>query len=251
MKVKASCITFLIVFSAICLVSVSERVKACYCIPPSIEILSPENKTYATDSIPLIFTISEPTSWNGYSLDGHANTTVPGNGTLTNLLDGTHNVLVYANDTEGNMGVSNIVYFTVDTTPPDITKVSQMPLSNNVLPDDDVRVNATVIDILSEVVRVVLNYTNGNGTWISVDMANLEGDLWKGTIPKFDYGTWVNYTILAWDEVDNFNTSEEIYGYQHQYNVIPEFTSLIVFLLLMTSTLLAALVYRRRRSLAA
>jgi hypothetical protein len=147
------------------------------------------------------------------------------------------------------MGISNVVYFMVDTTPPDITNVVQMPLANNVLPDDDVSVNATVTDILSEVVHVVLNYTNGNGTWISTDMTNLEGNIWSGTIPKFDYGTWVNYTISAWDEVGNFNTSEEIYGYQYQYNVIPEFTSQIIFLLLMSSTLLAALAYRRKRSL--
>jgi len=249
MKVKASYIIFLILFSAICLVSVSEKVQACYCIPPSIEILSPENETYATDSIPLIFILSEPTSWNGYSLDGHVNTTVSGNSTLANLLDGTHNVLVYANDTEGNMGISNTVYFTVDTTPPDITNVMQMPLPNNVLPDSDVRVNVTVIDILSEVVQVALNYTNGNGTWTFVNMANLEGDVWSGTIPKFDFCTWVNYTISAWDEVGNFNTSEEIYGYQHRYHVIPEFPSLVIFPLLMTAILLATLSYREKRSL--
>ncbi len=248
MKGKASYIILLIIFSTICTVSASERAQACYCIPPNIKVLSPENRTYATDSIPLIFTLNEPTSWNGYSLDGHANITVLGNDTLTNLLDGTHNVLVYANDTGGNMGVSDIVHFMVDTTPPDITDVVQMPSADNVLPDDDVDVNATVTDILSEVVHVVLNYTNGNGTWISADMVNLEGDVWGGTIPKFDYGTWVNYTISAWDEVGNFNTSEEIYGYQYQYNVIPEFTSLIIFLLLMSATLLAALAYRRNSS---
>jgi len=90
--------------------------------PPTIAILHPENRTYAfTSGIPLNFTVDEPVSWIGYSLDGEANTTITGNTTLPVVLDGVHYVVVYARDAVGNVGVSNQVYFTVDATSPIIT----------------------------------------------------------------------------------------------------------------------------------
>lgn len=94
------------------------------CVPldvgevPLIIILCPENKTYASGDIPLEFTVSATPSWMGYSLDGQANVTIARNMTLPTLSDGSHTVVVYANDTSGNMGASNIVLFTIDATPP-------------------------------------------------------------------------------------------------------------------------------------
>jgi len=211
---------------------------------PFIEIISPENKTYAMNSVPLNFTINKEMSWIGYSLDGQTNVTIAGNTTLTDLLDGSHYVIVYANDTFGDMGSSNIVYFTVDSTPPNITVVSQIPPEDNVLPVDEVRVNATVTDDLSTLKRVTLNYTINNGTWFSEEMTNLEGNIWNATIPAFPYCTNVNYTIIAEDNVGNTITTEEI-GYK--YHVIPEFPSLIILPLFMITTLLAIIVYRRKR----
>ncbi|UCE15779.1 MAG: right-handed parallel beta-helix repeat-containing protein [Candidatus Bathyarchaeota archaeon] len=90
-------------------------------IPPAIIVLSPQNTTYTTSSVPLTFTISEPASWMGYSLDGQLNVTVAGNTTLTGLSDGVHGITLYANDTSGNMGSSSKVYFTIDTTSPTTT----------------------------------------------------------------------------------------------------------------------------------
>jgi len=87
---------------------------------PIITILSPENTTYPGDSVPLTFTVDELTSWIGYSVDGHANVTTLGNTTLSGLLDGTHTLVVSANDTAGNMGTSSTVYFTVDTVAPNV-----------------------------------------------------------------------------------------------------------------------------------
>jgi len=97
--------------------------------PPIISILSPEDKTYAINDVPLTFTVSESTSWIGYSLDNQANVTMTGNITLTDLAEGSHNIIVYANDTAGNMGSSDMVYFAIqtspiDTTPPSISIVS-------------------------------------------------------------------------------------------------------------------------------
>ena len=56
--------------------------------------------------------MNEPTDWVGYSLDGAANVTLTGYTTLKNLGLGSHGLIVYANDTSGNMG-SRFVSFNV------------------------------------------------------------------------------------------------------------------------------------------
>lgn len=83
--------------------------------PPVITIVSPQNTTYNTNYVPLTFTINKSTSWIGYSLDNQPNKTILGNVTLS-LPNGTHNVIVYANDTVGSVGSSNRVYFSINAT---------------------------------------------------------------------------------------------------------------------------------------
>jgi N-acetylneuraminic acid mutarotase len=79
--------------------------------PPAVYIFSPENNT--VNNVSLTFTVNEPTSWIGYSLNGQANVTIAGNTTLTELSNVSHSLKVYANDTAGNMGSSEAVYFTI------------------------------------------------------------------------------------------------------------------------------------------
>ena len=81
--------------------------------PPIISVLSPENKTYDTSSIQLNFTINEAASQINYSLDGTENVTIAGNTTLTDLPNGDHNVIVYATDEAGNVGISETISFSV------------------------------------------------------------------------------------------------------------------------------------------
>ena len=184
------------------------------------------------------------------SLDGQTNITIPGNATLAALIDGTHYVTVYANDTDGRMGASCEVCFSVDTTPPDIRDIMQFPRTDNVQPDDEVKVNATVTDEVSGVKRVTLlyAYANGSGTWIrAVNMTKLEGDIWNASIPKFPYCTNVTYAIGAEDNVGNTASTAEM-GYDIQYHVIPEFTALAMTLLLVVATLLTAMIHKRKHS---
>jgi len=82
-------------------------------IPPVIHLLSPQNVTYETESVSLLFTVDERTAWMGYSLNRLENVTVAGNTTLASLTNGSYSVIVYANDTSGNVGFSEEVYFTV------------------------------------------------------------------------------------------------------------------------------------------
>ncbi|MCW4044623.1 MAG: hypothetical protein NWE94_03790 [Candidatus Bathyarchaeota archaeon] len=81
--------------------------------PPTVYVSSPQNKTYDTSDVVLTFTVNEPVSWVGYSLDGQDNVTIAGNTTLSGLSKGEHALVVYAEDAAGNRGASATVYFTV------------------------------------------------------------------------------------------------------------------------------------------
>jgi len=95
---------------------------------PTISTVSPQNKIYALNQVPLTFTVNVLTAWMGYSLDSQANVTVSGNTTLTGLSDGTHSLKIYAGNIDDlykrNMGSSSLVHFTIDTTPPSISIVA-------------------------------------------------------------------------------------------------------------------------------
>jgi hypothetical protein len=86
--------------------------------PPSIFVLSPENKTYDADNVTLNFTVSEAASQVSYVLDGGENLTAEGNITLADLPNGEHNVTVYATDLAGHVGASETVYFSVEVPEP-------------------------------------------------------------------------------------------------------------------------------------
>jgi hypothetical protein len=145
---------------------------------------------------------------------------------------------------------SSTVYFTVDTHPPNITDVYQFPTKNNVLPEDEVKVYATVTDALSGVKQVVLNYTINNGTWFTINMRNLEGNIYNTTIPQFSYCTNVTYIIIAEDTANNTITTLEMEN-EYTYHVIPEFPSFIIMPLFMLTTLLAVIIYRGKHSMRA
>ena len=82
--------------------------------PPTVSILTAENKTYAKSDVPLNFTVNESVSKTSYALDRQENVTIFGNATLIGLSNGVHNVTVYAWDAAGNVGSSETVTFTVD-----------------------------------------------------------------------------------------------------------------------------------------
>jgi hypothetical protein len=95
-------------------------------IPPKINVVAPENTTYNTSSVSLVFTVDKPVNWTGYSLNGETNVTITGNttlnelpnGTLTELPNGNYNITVYATDHFGNTAASNTIHFNIDA--PDV-----------------------------------------------------------------------------------------------------------------------------------
>ena len=89
-----------------------------YGVPPEINVVSPVDQQYNGSSVSLIFTVDEQVSWVGYSLDWVKNVTVVGNTTLAGLSNGLHSLVVYANDTFGNMATSETLFFTVSVPGP-------------------------------------------------------------------------------------------------------------------------------------
>ena len=99
--------------------------------PLAVSIVSPENKTYNSNSVPLTYTTSKTELVIGYSLDGQTNITVSESITLSSLSDGPHKLTVYAKDTEGN-GTSDTVYFTISEeaeTPTDTEETEELPIT--------------------------------------------------------------------------------------------------------------------------
>jgi hypothetical protein len=83
---------------------------------PRVSVLSPKpSKTYNATALSLDFTVSEPTASLSYSLDGGASVPIAGNTTLSGLAEGTHTVVVEAEDLAGSVGSSSPVTFTVET----------------------------------------------------------------------------------------------------------------------------------------
>jgi N-acetylneuraminic acid mutarotase len=110
-------------------------------VPPKIQITSPENRTYREAT--LDFTLNRGAQWIGYSLDRQANKTVLEPTKLTNLAQGSHSIIMYANDSAGNMGVSNIVYFSIDSVAP--TLIIDLP-ANQTYGSTDIELAFSVDD---------------------------------------------------------------------------------------------------------
>ncbi len=162
--------------------------------PPAISILSPENRTYSVGDIPLNFTVDETTSWIGYSLNGMINVTITGNTSMTGLLDGSYNVVVYANDTSGNMGASDAVHFTVDTTPLNISILSP---ENKTYTVDDVPLNFTISELTS---------------WIGYSLDGQANVTITGNTTLFDLADGSHSIVIyANDTAGNMGVSDKIF----------------------------------------
>jgi hypothetical protein len=162
-------------------------------IPPTISIMSPEHKKYSVNNLSLTFTISEPTTWVGYSIDEHDNITIFGNTTLASLSDGMHNLTVCATDIFGNTGISAIVLFSVDTVSPIISVLS--PQYQNYTATD-VPLTFTINESTSQITYAV----DGE------DNVTIAGNTTLTGLANGDH----NLTIYATDEAGNIGASETV-----------------------------------------
>lgn len=191
--------------------------------PPNILILAPENKTYAIRDIPLTFSVSEATSWIGHCLDGQMNVTISSNITIVGLSDGVHTIEVYANDTAGNMGHSEAVYFTVDTVAPTIAILSPENVTYTTSP-------------------VSLSFTIDETTsWIGYSLDNQENITIAGntTLSVLSNGPH-SLTVYASDMAGNTGASEKIY-FTLEAQQEEAFPTLLVAVIIVLAVLGAAL----------
>jgi PKD repeat protein len=91
---------------------------------PAITVVSPLNDSYSKVPVNLTVAVTKRVSWIGYSVDDQANVTLTTNVTFTSNLiqvsQGQHSLVVYANDSSGQMASSDRIHFTAVVTPPTI-----------------------------------------------------------------------------------------------------------------------------------
>ena len=127
-------------------------------VPPSVSIQSPQNITYNTTTLTLNYTVSDEniqSCW--YSLNGQ-NTTLPGcQNTTIQVQGGINNLVVYVNDSYGNLGSDEVVF----------TAYFNTSLTIGRVPPDPVEIDASF--------WIWANYTYTNGTPILNATCNLYG----------------------------------------------------------------------------
>ena len=171
-------------------------------LPPIITILSPQNLTYMTRTVSSISIIDEPTYWMGYCLDGQSNVTIDENTTLTDLSEGTHTILVYSNDTLGNMGKSIKVFFTVYIPIPPVASFTWIPYSPTV--GDSITFNASYS-------------TPNGGVIIAYEWDFGDGEYAGGKVITHVYSDFGTYIVTL-----NVSDSEGLWGItQMQIEVHP------------------------------
>ncbi len=127
-----------------------------------------------------------------------------------------------------------------------VCNVSQVPESGMISPSDEVEINATITH-LYPLERAMLNYTvvNNTGTFhFSLNMTNVDGDVWNATIPAFPAGTNVTYVVIGRDSEGNTVNSEQ-QGYTLEYHVIPEFSLILILPLLSTMVLIVTVIAKQ------
>jgi outer membrane protein assembly factor BamB len=139
------------------------------------------------------------------------------------------------------------IVLNVDNSAPTIGTPSLAP-ATAVQPYQPVKVSVNVTDTQSGVKNVTLSYTIDNGTtWQNQTMNfNQTASLYETTIPGQEAGTWVRFKITAVDNVGNNATLDGTWPY-YTYQTVPEFSPLLFLTMLVTVTLLAVEILRRKR----
>ncbi len=166
--------------------------------PPLISITSPKNTTIADPTPLLNVTFGEVVNATWYRVDSGANSTIwKGVKNLTlelsSLSDAPHSITVWANDSLNNINTS-MVWFTIDTIPPSITKISPPNITNDNTP------------LLNVSFGEIVNYTwynidGGANSTPFAETRNLTLDL-----PILADGPH-NVTVYANDSAGNLNST--------------------------------------------
>ncbi len=189
-------------------------------VPPELQIFSPENKTYTSKNIQLVFSVNRPMTWMGYSLDDQATVTVTGDTELSDMSEGAHSMVVLVNDTFGNLISSSPVYFSVDTLPPRVMLLSP---GNVTYGDSDIHSTFTIDEPVS---------------WMGYSLDGRDNVTVTGnvTIAVLSNGSH-NVTFYAIDLVGNSGASKTVYFEIAPFPIVP------VVAVAVTTTIVVAAAY--------
>lgn len=137
----------------------------------------------------LNYTTSVYFNWTGFSLDGQKNETIFGFTTIKMPEDGIHTIQMFLNDSIGNIYQSEIMYFLIDLSSPDI--VLKFPHQNQFFGESAPTFNISVVD------------PHLNCTWYTIDngQTNITFNSLTGTIDQ-----------EAWNEIPNGTTTLRFYA---------------------------------------
>ena len=173
--------------------------------PPTIVIYSPENITYTGNSIFLNYSATDDVAvdkcW--YQVDGSPNISLPGcaTATISGLEDGSQHIIVYANDSYGNLNYS-IRYFSIASIPPQwIDMQEDVPL---IYSDSYSYFNISWTS--SNNLSAVLLEANFSGSFANYSMASLGDNIYFFS-KKLPAGSFV-WRSFANDSYGNSNWSD-------------------------------------------
>jgi len=135
----------------------------------------------------------------------------------------------------------------LDKTSPVIWTQTRTP-SGNVTANQAVTISANVTDSISGVksARLEYNVSNSPLLWDFPMNLNSTTGLYEYTIPGQPAGALVKYKITAYDYAGN-NKVDDNAGQYYVYIVVPEFPPFLILPLFMIATLLAVIVFKRKK----
>ena len=167
--------------------------------PPSIKLISPQNTTYGSYDIQLIWSANESIDWSGYSLNGGTNETIEGNHTIRVSKNGIYDLVLYANDTSGNMASIKVQFeVSVDIDPPVITHI---PVADGV-EGEAIQIYAMITDNVAVKEAFIYYRRRGETSYIKLNLTKCEKciDAYDATIPASSVNVpIIEYYILASD----------------------------------------------------
>jgi len=107
-------------------------------VTPTIQVVSPQQTTYNSITVPLVYKSDKPLTWAGCSLDQNMVVASLDNATLTNLSNGAHSLRVYGTDSAGKVYASKEIAFSVNGKNPPVVTIDVEAIINarKYLPSD-------------------------------------------------------------------------------------------------------------------
>ncbi|MBN1896595.1 MAG: hypothetical protein JW789_02600 [Candidatus Aenigmarchaeota archaeon] len=167
--------------------------------PPELTIIAPSNNTLNDDLLNLTF--SETVNWSAYELDSSGvNLTIGAVPVYANptmgFSDGAHRIIVYANDSSGNVNSSSVCW-TKDTTAPDIYNVINLSTA----------IRAFVYWETGEQANATASYSTANSSFNLSATNTTFSSSHNMTLQYLTKNTTYYYNITSCDSVSNCNTT--------------------------------------------